>query len=261
VSYYRNLGTPEERDGIQIIGQLAKYGLIDVLLSPNTIPVAIRPVLENMTNYSFFLGRPLESQSMAKMDAFQRKNSSTSESMAGLSEALHMLHIEYSPIKLENLFRGILGTTGGIAIGLMDMMVNPTRTDRPLHKDMLAQISGASTFMKSEIGTRQVDELYKLREETLAAKATYESILKENPEEADDYYMKHYPLIAYEGVIANKLETLSKLREWAKLIDKQEGVPPSERREQLNEILRTQNEVAQDVFIIRNEINKAKSEV
>lgn len=245
---------------MQIIGQLVKYGLIDVLMAPNSIPVALRPVVENLTNHSFFMGRPLESQTQQKLDANLRFNSSTSDSMKGLSDVLFAMGIPYSPIKLENLFRGILGTTAGLTLGMADAMVNPTRTDRPLHKDLLAQMSGASTFMKDAIGKRQIDELYTLNEKTSAAEASYKKLVEEDPEKADAYYDENFALIAYSPIIKKKLDELSKLRKEVEMLDKQEGVPPDERRRQIDEVLMIQNEVAQDVFAIRNEINQLKAE-
>lgn len=261
VSYFKYQGTSEERDGVQILGQLAKYGLIDVVASPNTVPVALRPLLENLTNYSFFLGRPLESQSQVTMDANERKNASTSESMQGLSDVLFSLGISFSPIKLENLYRGILGSAGALSLSMMDAAVNPTRTDRPLHKDMLAQMTGASTFMKDAIGKNQIDELYKLNEKTLAATATHRKLEQENPEEAAAYFEKNYPMIMFNDIVRSKLDAINDLRKMAAMIDKQESVPPSERRKQIDEILVGQNELAQDIYVIRNEINKLQKEV
>ena len=79
IQYYKLYGTPEERSMLEITAELAKQGY-NVFATPNVTPQLLRPIVENMINYSFFLDRPLESQmQVSNYRPFQRYGAGTSE--------------------------------------------------------------------------------------------------------------------------------------------------------------------------------------
>ena len=65
------------------------------------MPAATKPLLENLTGYSFYTGRPLETKSEQMEKAQFRYRDNTSEIAKQLGAAFNI-----SPIKVDNLIRG-----------------------------------------------------------------------------------------------------------------------------------------------------------
>lgn len=264
VQYYKYQGTPEERSAMSILGELAKRG-IDVYSSPNAMtPQVMRPIYEGMTNYSLFMKRPLESQTQLKMRPFERYGTSTSDTAKVMAQGLENFSnatgtdfAAISPIMIENTIRGVMGTSAGVMLGVMDMLVNPNRTDRPLHQSMQAQLSGASAFMKDGVGARFIDELYQLDKETTQVHNTYEHLAKSDPEKASQFVQDNKgKFVAYDMVhgIMKQVQELNKL---AMEQEKQGSIPSDQRRAFMIEAKRIQNEMAKTTFQVRHIIDQA----
>jgi len=272
VQYMRKNGTPEEQTGVRVIGELMRQGLITIA-SPNITPVAIRPILENLVNYSFFMDRPLESQAQTQMESFERFGTGTSSTAKALSKGAYDISqslqnmgfsksvagvVEISPIKLENLFRGILGTTAELTVAMTDMLVNPTRTDRPMHKSIAAMVTGATAVMKDPVGKRQSNDLYDLSNETKMAKNTFDRLEKDDPVAAEEYARTHYAEIQMNDYVAGLMKDLNDLRNDAHMVDISTDIPSDERQRITSEIARQQNMLAHDVYVLRASMGKER---
>lgn len=244
IQYYRLHGTDEERSALELTRELLRSGY-DVFGSPNITPQAIRPLLENMINYSFFLGRPLESQSQQRIAAYLREGASTSDTMKATSEVLNQVGVEISPIKLENFVRGMLGSISGIILSVGDTLINPSRTDRPLHQMIASQVTGASAFMKGALASKAMDRLYNLEKDSVEAKMGLDKLLEgTDTDKAADHYQKYYGYIMVYDDVQSLMREVSDLSKTAREIDKAEAMPPEERRQAINMIRVMQNEYA-----------------
>lgn len=259
VQYYKLQGTPEERDALRVARELMLSG-VDIFWAPNLTPQLVKPFLENMMNYSFFLGRPLESQSQLRLDPSQRFGTSTSEAVKAAAEALAQRGIEVSPIKIENAIRGVLGMSAGVALSVADVMVNPTRTDRPLHQSLLAQFTGASAFMKDPVGTRFLDDMYDFEDKVAQAYNTYNRLVQTNPEKADAYLLQNYGRYSVYEATKTVMESIRDLNKEAQIVDRAKDIPPDERRQIMNTLRAQQNELAQISYALRRQaqINQAE---
>jgi len=259
VRYLKYQGTDEERAAIEVASELFVRGY-DVFSPPNVTPQLIRPLLENLANYSFFLGRPLESQAQLQRRPFERYGVGTSDAMKVVAEWLEASAnatgidaFAVSPIKLENAVRGLLGTTGGIALSMADMMVNPDRTDRPLHQQLSAQLTGASAVLKNPVGTRYMDEIYNLEKKTEQVYNTYKSQLKTDPDKADRFLEDNIGMYEIRPAVQAVMEQIRALNKIAMEIDKDTTLSPEERRKEIDELRVEQNEIARVVFSLRKE--------
>jgi hypothetical protein len=259
VRYLKYQGTDEERAAIEVASELFVRGY-DVFSPPNVTPQLIRPVLENIVNYSFFLGRPLESQAQLQRRPFERYGVGTSDAMKVVAEWLEdsanatgIDAFAISPIKLENAVRGLLGTTGGIALSMADMMINPDRTDRPLHQQLSAQLTGASAVLKNPVGTRYMDEIYNLEKKTEQVYNTYKSQLKTDPDKADRFLEDNIGMYEIRPAVQAVMEQIRALNKIAMEIDKDTTLSPEERRKEIDELRVEQNEIARVVFSLRKE--------
>jgi hypothetical protein len=235
VSYFNRLGGPEEQSAMDALAGIVKAGY-SAYSSPTAVPSYVRPILENMTNYSFFLQRELESASMQRLQPGQRFNSSTSELAKSVGEATNV-----SPIKIDNLMRGMFGMAGSTTLLATDAILNPTRPDRPLY-----QMPFGSIFLYDTVGGRNKAEFYDLRERVSQADATYKEMMKRDPEKAMDFFEKNSELIAAAPIINNSLKELTNLRRMRTLLEQGNeemlGVDSKERREMIDEIREYENE-------------------
>ena len=86
------------------------------------IPTAFKPMIEGMTNYSFFKGAPLENQSMQALSPGMRANPSTSEVAKLVGSQLNV-----SPILIDNTVRGYLGGLGKYGLDAVDYALIKSR--------------------------------------------------------------------------------------------------------------------------------------
>ncbi len=236
VQYMQRLGTEEEQDITKALGSVVKAGF-SAYGSPNAVPSFIRPVLENMTNYSFFLQRELESASMQRREAGQRFTSTTSELAKALGDATNM-----SPIKIDNFLRGTFGMAGSTTLLMTDAMLNPSRPDRPMY-----QMPFTSIFLYDTVGGRKKAEFYDLREKVGQADATYKDLLKTDPEKAQKFLESKEALIAAAPLINATLRDLSQMRALRTMVEQGSeemlGMSGEERRELIDEIRGSENEL------------------
>ena len=258
VRYYKYQGTEDEQAAVQVLGELAKRG-VDVFSSPNLMAQGIRPLVENMVNYSFFLGRPLESAAQLKLRPAERYGIGTSESMKALAEGMDTIAnatgveaFAISPIKLENALRGLFGTAAGLALTMSDMLINPNRTDRPMHQQLATQLTGASALMKSPVGTRYMDVIYDLENRTEQVNSTYNRMLQTKPDKAEEFLQDNIGLFSIRGPLQGIMETIRTLNEAALMIDRDTTLSPQERRQRVDELRAQQNEIARQVYMLRN---------
>jgi hypothetical protein len=246
VEYYNRYGTPEEQRLTEALGSVVK-GAMSAYGSPNVTPSFIKPILENMTNYSFFLQRELESASLKRLEPGQRFTSSTSELAKALGEQTNI-----SPIKIDNFLRGMFGMAGSTTLLATDAVLNPTRPDRPLY-----QMPFGSLFLYDTIGGRAKNEFYDLQERVSQADATYKNLLEKDPEKAQTYLEKNEALISIAPTINNTLQQLSTLRRLRTMYEQGTeemlGMSSAERRKSIDEIREAENETLSFV----RELNKS----
>ena len=260
--YFKLQGTPEERDAMRVLKELMLNG-VDIFSAPNITPQVFKPILENFMNYSFFLGRPLESQAQLGYDPSERYGTGTSEAMKAASKTLTDIAtstgveaLKVSPIMLENLVRGMFGMSTGIALSVADVMVNPTRTDRPLHQTIAAQLTGASAVMKDPVGMRYLDEIYNLDRSVEQVYNSYRRKLENNPDDAEKFLKDNFGLYVVRSEVRSTMEAIRALNAQARAIDKMTDLSPEERRVIINDLRAQQNDLARDVYRLRRQVTE-----
>jgi hypothetical protein len=261
VQYYRLQGTPEERDGIRVLGELAKQG-VEMYATPNLSPQALRGLLEVMFNHSMFLGRPLESAAQLRENPEDRKNMMTSDTMAAISETLAEQRYlpTISPIRLEHLWRSMLGSIGGITLEISDSLINPTRTDRPLHRSLVPMLTGVSAYMNDPVGGRYLSTAYQLSEQVERVEASYNKRLNNDPESAAKFLERNYGAYSVRPAVKGLMDDIRQLNADARAVDKMSGqLTPEERREAIDLIRMRQQQIARRSLEIRAEMERIQS--
>lgn len=257
VQFYKHQGTDEEQAALGVVKELLVRG-VDVFSSPNLTPQLIRPFLENITNHSWFLNRPLESQAQLRQRPFMRAGIGTSDSMKAVAELLEdaanatgIEAITISPIKLENLIRGLLGTAGGTVLALSDAAFFPSRTDRPLHQQLKSQLTGASAVMKDAVGTRYLDKVYKLESDVEQVYNTYNRLLQDKPEKTAEFIEDNKGLYSIRPAVQGLMTAIRSLNAAARQIDKTTDIGTDERRRRIDELRIEQNDLARQALMLR----------
>jgi hypothetical protein len=236
VHYMKRSGTEEEQAITAALGSTVKAAF-SAYSSPTAVPSLIRPVLENMTNYSFFLQRELESASMQRREPGFRSTSATSELAKALGETTNI-----SPIKIDNFLRGTFGMAGSTTLLMTDALLNPTRPDRPLY-----QMPFTSIFLYDTVGGRNKVEFYQLREKVGQADSTFKDLLKTDPAKAEKFLEANEALISAAPLINDTLRDLSQLRALRTMVEQGTeemlGMNSKERRELIDEIRGSENEL------------------
>lgn len=249
VEYMRRAGGPEEQSVMDALSGIVKAGY-SAYSSPTAVPSYVRPILENMTNYSFFLQRELESASMQAKVPGQRFNSSTSEFAKALGDATNT-----SPIKIDNMLKGMFGMAGSTTLLVTDAMLNPTRPDRPLY-----QMPFGSIFLYDTEGGRNKSEFYDLRERSAQAVTTFEDLRLKDPTKAEKFMEQNQGLIAVAPKLNSTLEQLSTLRRMRLMVEQgseeQLGVDSAERRRMLDELKGYENEVTSEIRMIEKTVRE-----
>lgn len=257
VRYYKLYGTQEEQSALDVVGNLTSRG-IDVFSSPNITPQVLRPFFENMVNYSWFLGRPLESQAQQALRPFERYGTGTSDAMKavakGLENTANATGIEafaVSPIKLENAIRGIFGTAAGLGLSIADMAINPGRTDRPIHQQLGSQLTGLSAVAKDPIGSRNLDFIYDLEKRVEQVNGTVNRLMERKPEDVDQFIKDNIGLYSIRGAVQGVMDGIRTLNKASMAIDQDKSVSPEERRKLIDELRIDQNKLAQQGMALR----------
>lgn len=248
-------------DGNEDVGQMVREVMKqggEVILGGSFTPAAIKPLLEGITNYSFFMGRPLESQSQQQMQPWMRYNAGTSDTTKALGQATADLPsmLQISPIKAENYIRGMLGTTGSLALAIGDAIINPSRADRPVHKMVASQLTGASAFMKDEVGTRWQNQFYDLYEKTTQVANTYRKLGETDPLEADEYAKENIGYLMLEDAVRAVHKDMSSFREQLEYVQNSQDLDPEQKREIIVEINKMRAALASRVISLRAAVNQ-----
>jgi hypothetical protein len=90
------------------------------------LPTAFKPVIENITNYSFFTGRPLVNESQKQLEPGLQFNPQTSEAAKFVGPKIGV-----SPIMVDNLVRGYLGGLGMTGLDAVDWFMTKTGLASP----------------------------------------------------------------------------------------------------------------------------------
>lgn len=190
------------------------------------IPVALRPVAEAFTNYSFLTGRELEGTYQQSLPSAMRYKDTTSE----LAKAIGV-YADVSPIKVDNFLTSWFGMTGSLVSMVADGLMNPNSAERPIHKLPFANIVTYDAAAQAQIADAFYDTAGKAR----AARNGLKVLEQENPEKAQAFYEKNAKLIALAPEAEHVLQMLEKFRKEEKAV-RSSDMTPAEKRKALDEI-------------------------
>lgn len=214
---------------------------------PGILPTAIEPLVENWTNYSFFLQRPIVSESKKELPPEFQYNQYTSETSKKLGELLN-----YSPAKIDNLFQGWFGGIGRYATQAVDKVLIGTgiSPNIPQPSPTLADIPVVKAFIvRNPIGSasKSVDRFYEQYDKFNAGERALKKMIENNEREKYFKFKEQHPelLFTYDystdtfysppaRFLRQTATTLSEIRKIEQEVYNSETMTPQEKREKID---------------------------
>lgn len=255
IGYYRRQGTPEEQLASEMVLSTLQYAREQYVGRINIIPTAIRPVVENLFNYSTLTGRSLEGTYQQGILPSERVSKGTSELAKSVAEYLAGNGVQISPIKIDNALKGYFGTSAASVIMLTDAMIHPEAIDRPMSKWM-----GLSGFMydKSQLSNPK-DEFYELRAKVIPIQKTLTDIASTDVIKAEAFYQEHQEELVLAKSITHTLAQLSqvrKYRKWLNGADAEATMSKADRTAESEKLLAYENDMVGWVREAKLEANR-----
>ena len=194
-------------------------------LAPGIIPTLALPLLEWLSNYSFFRGKPIVSKSQERLPDELQYGPYTSEMSKALGDNPIM---KLSPVKIDNLWRGYTGTMGMFLWQAPDLLIAEKRN---LPEKKLSEMAFVRDFVVNDMNlTRTMNDFYQLKE----ASAKWQA----------GYGKKGKPTVAVSGV-NTAANTISKLQKEIRDITTNPKYTPAQKRMLVDKNRAKQQKVAQ----------------
>jgi len=230
-----------------VIKQLAK----DILYSqsPGVIPTALAPLIENWTNYDFFLDRPVVPASREALPPEAQYTGYTSETAKKLGEIFN-----YPPAKIDNIFSGYFAGLGRHATDQLDKILRGTgiSPDIPQPTKTLADKPVIRAFViRRPIGSasESVNRFYETLKEYTGHERMMKEYIKNNEREKFYNYRDKHPevFLSYDWEGKNFYsiparyyrqiaDIMSKLRKTERQIYKSKTISSEDKRIKINQI-------------------------
>ena len=230
----RKQGTPDEAVATEAVITWFKAAF-DEYSGRGFTPSAIKPLLENLTNYSFLTQRPLEGIYQQQLLPSERSTSRTSELAKEIARfTADTTTIQVSPIKIDNILQGFFGTTAGLMLATTDALINPDKMDRPLH-----QMVGMSAFGYDPVGTRRASEFYEARDKIVQAQNTLNDLAKRDLGRAAKFAEDNAEKLSLYKAINSTLKEIEgtrAYRNWLNTKEAAESMTQKERADAMTEV-------------------------
>jgi hypothetical protein len=215
-------------------------------LNFNPIPQAIIPVVENITNHSFYTGRSIVSQGMEGIEAKYQAGPNTSSIMADLGLATGI-----SPIKLEHAIQGYTGQMGMYLVSAIDAMYDANSTvERPAKR--FEQLPLIKRFAIDPEARGSVTSFYKLKDQVDIAVKTANMMERGDPDVYDKYIEANQNLLAskdYINTLASDMKDLAKMKVMIRASDESADV----KKDALLEIQQLENDMTENMQELKRE--------
>lgn len=200
-------------------------------IGPTAIPQVARPVLEQVTDYSFLTGAPLLGRSMENKPLEDQFRSSTSE----LGRLLGQTGV-VSPIRFDHLVNGFFGSIGGTMLNITDEIAQQAfginRPDKQLSRQNITK-----AFFTAEFGGGGRSRFYELRDKVRGVVSAVNQAEErgdfERMQELLEDYEKEYAAADMVNAINQEMVEINKIR---RVIEADPDMSGAEKRERLDEL-------------------------
>jgi len=221
----------------------------------NPIPQMVKPLLDVYANEDSFTQRPIETMGMERLQPQDRFTGQTSEvakwlGQLGLPEPGRLMSGQYqalSPVQIDALIRGYFSWLGVSATRIVDEGVRLV-ADRPVRPEMqLRDVFFAGNFAEGlpANSSRYVTALYDQSKAIESAYASYRFALRQGDQaRATELLAEDGDKIRLNPLVTRAKQTLAKLNENMRAIERSTTLSAAEKRTQIDRIKAMQNQIA-----------------
>ena len=226
VQYMARQGTEKEQLTSEAVKQVLGYAYEQFVGRVTPVPQAIRPVAEALMNHSLLTGRELVGTYQQGMPKPLQTTTTTSElakaiatfAFNNIKDPVTDTPLQLSPVIIDNYARGYLGGVVPLMNMLIDQLVNPNKTDRPLSKYWFL-----SQYLTPEVPTGPKEEFYDLVNKVMPVKRALAQLEKTDMTAAMAYYEKNKDNLLMAELVNKALQEIEQTRAYIKYLDSAEG--------------------------------------
>lgn len=211
----------------------ALFGAAVNMLPINPIPAGAKPFIETWANRSFFTGEQIETARERELDPAARYRDSTTE----FSKMLSAMGAPVSPLQMDNLIRGYLGSLGLELTSMLNPFVTgfaPSPKGEEPEKDF-TRMAGIKAFFQPLEARGIIDRAYDFMNEAERRKNTYAKMVDEGRLDEAEAYLKRYEEEIMYGKNAAKFKAaMSKLTKAERAVRMDPGLSGAQKREMLD---------------------------
>jgi hypothetical protein len=219
------------------------------------IPQLIRPALGVMMNHDAFQDREIINATMRRLDPEQQFTKNTSE----IAKALGAM-TGISPLNLDFLFRGYLGSVATLTSLATNDIINAARGGAPRPdrsvNDILASLPNMGAMMSKDDNTAVLTDFYEVARDVNKANATYGNLKYAPKEERDAYREEHKVEIALKArvqAVNNQLVVLKRREQMIRQMP-EEKMSGDEKQQALKKIDEQRSRMMQNIMKIRKQL-------
>lgn len=197
------------------------------------------PIVENVTNHSFYTGRSIVSQGLEGLEPGYQVAPSTSKIMADFGKAVGM-----SPIKLEHAIQGYTGQMGMYLVSAIDAMYDANGTvERPSKR--FEQLPLIKRFALDPQARGTVTQFYQLKDQVDAAVKTANTL--ERTADFSSYQNDNIKLLASKEYINTLAAQMKNIAGMKKVIMSSTNQDADQKREALLELQKLENKLTHNI--------------
>lgn len=178
------------------------------------LATAVKPIIENQANWSFFRNRAIVSdvnKDLIPSEQYSKYDTETSKALGKL--------FNVSPSKIENLSQGWFGGSGRYALQIGDLAIRqiaqlqgqPVENKKPAELADIPLVRGFVARSPQGFNSESVSNFYQERSEITKLKNTYDKYKKMDDQDKADKFLEKNPLINISKQLDAKAKSISSL--------------------------------------------------
>lgn len=199
------------------------------------VPQAVRPLLEVVTNHSFFTNRPIEGMGDSRLPVAERGQRASE--FAKMMSGLGLDKLSLSPAKIDVLTKGYFAELGAFFNELSGAVINTATGKEPTPKNVDNAFSRA--FLTDPSVNKAISDFYDIERSAQETANLFNDMKKQGRGEDLRALLADPEKRMQVGIspTLNRIQkNMSDINAAIRIIDRNQSIPPQERRAKINEL-------------------------
>ena len=222
--------------------------------TPGFIPTGLLPIIETISNYSFFLERPIVPRGKEDYPAEAQYGTYTSQTAKELGKIM-----QFSPSKIDNIIQGYTGGLGRYAVNVIDkVLIGVGKIETPPEPAKgIEDYPVAKAFtVREPVGSssESVNRVYNLYSKVIGDRNYFNKLKKDEKFEEAEMFLNKSENIMFAPFLTKVIGDFSDINQARDMIRDSKTLTPEEKKERIKELDVLQTEIAQETLKIIKEI-------